>query len=104
MFEQVSRWLSLDFDGHPWWIVAMWLLVAQATLILFSLIVGNWWTGIDPYLLLVTMAIFASHVFMDATTIGLPRPGVWTAVVVFLPPIGAILYAYHRYQLRRMVV
>jgi hypothetical protein len=104
MFERIRRWIALDFDAHPWWIVAMWLLVAQTTLIVVSLSVSTWWVEGTAYALLITMALFAGHVFMDAVTMRLPRPGAWAAIVVFLPPIGAILYAYHRYQTRRMVV
>jgi hypothetical protein len=104
MFEHIRRWFALDFDGHPWWIVALWLLVAQTILILLPLTIGTWWLEGTAYFLLATMALFAGHVYQDAKTIGMPRAGIWVAAVVFLPPIGAILYAYHRYQLRRMVV
>jgi hypothetical protein len=104
MFEQLRRWFALDFDGHPWWIVAAWLLVAQAVLILLPLMISTWWLQGAAYMLLVSMALFAGHVYQDAKTIGIPRAGIWVAAVVFLPPLGSILYAYHRYQLHRMVV
>jgi hypothetical protein len=103
MLDRVLRWIALDFDGHSWWAIALWLLLAQATLFAISLVVRAIWVGTDPYPFLIAMLIFASHVFLDATTVGMPKPALWTAAVTLFPPIGAIFYARRRYLLRRAI-
>jgi hypothetical protein len=100
MLDRIMRWVALDFDDHGGQAVTLWLATAKAALVVNALSVDYLWFSATRYAFFVAMLLFAGHVFLDATSIGMARPFLWASGVLLAPPVGAILCdrrrrAYH---------
>lgn len=101
--DRAFKWIALDFDGHSWMAIAIWLFAAQVTFFLTSLAVDAIWFPVTSNAFFAAMLLFAGYVFLDALQVGYSfwRAGFWAAVVTIGWIFGAIPYALRRQHRRR---
>jgi hypothetical protein len=101
--DKAMRWIALDFDGHSWQAIALWLFGAQVAIFAVSRVVDAIWFPDTSHGFFAAMLLFASYVTLDALQVGLElkRAVLWASAVTLFWIFGAVPYARMRQHLWR---
>jgi hypothetical protein len=90
VLDRTLRWIALDFDGHTWPVIAVWLFSAQVVVFAISRVVDAVWFPETSS----AMLLFVGYVALDALQVGfgLKKSVLWASLVTLFRVFGAVPY------------